>query len=313
MEVFNTRNFLAVVLFLTASISSSTVANEAHKAIEDGDIAKLKSLLEKDSRWVDSTIAGKTTPLHTAATHGKFEAAKLLLEYKARLTAKTEEGFTPLHSAAKQGHAHIVRLFLDQGADPKAVTKEGYNALHFAVAAWSPNAVETCGLLLDKGVNVDVPLEGWRKQAPLYFARKKDMVEFLLQRGANINYQDTEGFTALYMACYGKDLEKARTLLAAKADIELRNKFDGFTPLHVSIKQAFPEIVQILLDNGADINAIAEGGTEKYRRTPLDQALLRDRNESQLISDRRTKQIIPLLKAKGAKTLKELEGGAAKK
>ena len=73
-----------------------------------------------------------TTPLHASASCGHFEICRLLLEWKADVTAKdgsVDYGWglgptvglrTPLHYSAQFGHFEICRLLLDSKADVAA-------------------------------------------------------------------------------------------------------------------------------------------------------------------------------------------------
>ena len=46
--------------------------------------------------------------------------------------------------------------------------------------------------------------------------------------------------------------------------VSIRGGRDGFTPLHVAAFKGYTDVVRLLLNNGADINAVAIGG-----KTPL--------------------------------------------
>nr|KAF6405487.1 protein phosphatase 1 regulatory subunit 16A [Rousettus aegyptiacus] len=57
------------------------------------------------------------TLLHVAAASGFSEAAALLLEHQASLSAKDCDGWEPLHAAAYWGQVHLVELLVAHGAD----------------------------------------------------------------------------------------------------------------------------------------------------------------------------------------------------
>lgn len=79
----------------------------------------------------------------------------------------------------------------------------------------------------------------------------------------DVNFADTNGFTALhYAARYGLD-ELCNILLLNKANINSRNK-KGQTPLHIAALNNKILVIRLLLDNGANINAIDLAGN-----TPL--------------------------------------------
>lgn len=60
------------------------------------------------------------TLLHIAAANGFSEAAALLLEHRASLSAKDQDGWEPLHAAAYWGQVPLVELLVAHGADLNA-------------------------------------------------------------------------------------------------------------------------------------------------------------------------------------------------
>ena len=79
-------------------------------------------------------MARQRTELHRAAENGDAEKVRSLLQNGTEdLEAKTQ-GFeeTPLHLASSQGHADVVRELLDAGADVGAKRSGGFTALHLA-------------------------------------------------------------------------------------------------------------------------------------------------------------------------------------
>lgn len=79
----------------------------------------------------------------------------------------------------------------------------------------------------------------------------------------DINFTDSNGFSALhYAAKYGLD-ELCKILLLHKANINCTNK-KGQTPLHISALNNKTHVIRLLLDSGANINAIDFAGN-----TPL--------------------------------------------
>lgn len=103
------------------------------------------------------------------------------------------------------------------------------------------------------------------------------VVRYLLKAGADPNYDD-EGYTPLLFAVMGWGENKlwvARELLIAGADVNGGREFgvdaDGGSPLHKAVYYEKPELVQLLLDAGADVSVLSYGGL-----TPLHFAAMND-------------------------------------
>lgn len=105
---------------------------------------------------------------------------------------------------------------------------------------------------------------------PLHAAARNglpDHTELYLRYGASVNKLNTEGLTPLNAACSQHqevgDLQRyfkvCQTLLRAGADVHVTDQ-DKHSPLHMSCKNANPDIVDLLLANGACVNNMDYGG-----------------------------------------------------
>ncbi len=108
-------------------------------------------------------------------------------------------------------------------------------------------------LLIERGANIEeVNDEGY---TPLMEAAREgheDMVALLLAQGADLNAQTEETQeTALTLACCGGFLDVADFLIKAGADIEA----GASTPLMEAAQEGHLELVKYLLENKATVNA----------------------------------------------------------
>ena len=77
-------------------------AAEIHEAVKAGDLAKVKSLLERDPQSKDSRDEMEMSPLHYAAVGRRIDIIQLLVEHKADLENPGPQGRTPLVQAVIQ-------------------------------------------------------------------------------------------------------------------------------------------------------------------------------------------------------------------
>ena len=74
--------------------------------------------------------------------------------------------------------------------------------------------------------------------SPLHVAilqNNRDIVELLLEKGADVNLQNNSGDTPLHFAIAGENVELCNLLLNAGADVNLQNE-NGKTPLHHAVE-----------------------------------------------------------------------------
>ena len=142
----------------------------------------------------------RNTALCFAARHGHQATAALLLDAGADLQAKGCLGQTPLEAACETGQPHMIQFLLDQGpaaAFPKACG----NAL---IAAAREQDLASLQFLLERGVDINYQgYGGWTALMSAVQADSSSAVQLLLEHGADPNIVDAQGKTALRMAIEG--------------------------------------------------------------------------------------------------------------
>ncbi|NXH18734.1 PP16A phosphatase, partial [Bucco capensis] len=89
---------------------------DARAATERQMLREIQELLQEDAD-LDAPRGHGATLLHIAAANGYVEAAELLLEHRAGVGSRDEDGWQPLHAAACWGQLQLVELLVAHGAD----------------------------------------------------------------------------------------------------------------------------------------------------------------------------------------------------
>lgn len=87
------------------------------------------------------------------------------------------------------------------------------------------------------------------------------VVQSLLKQNVDVNAAQGDGNTALHWAAYRDDLEMARLLIQAGANVKVRTRLGGMTPLHLAATNGSAAIIDLLLKAGADPNVANGNGT----------------------------------------------------
>ncbi|KAI6218015.1 hypothetical protein M3Y99_01735400 [Aphelenchoides fujianensis] len=159
--------------------------------------------------------------LHCAANHGYDETVRLLLKRCSRKLAdgKDKNGDTPLFYACRYGHYECARLLLeDANVDPNHVDKRLRTAAHCAAAK---GQMRTLRLLRQYGASFD--MANYRGDLPLHESVQTgniEVVQWLLALSpTNVGVGNFYGRTALHLAAANGDLELVRLLCERGAPV----------------------------------------------------------------------------------------------
>jgi catechol 2,3-dioxygenase-like lactoylglutathione lyase family enzyme len=227
------------------------------EACHKGDADTVRRLVASDPSLVRATPPGAQhrgwTGLHEAAKNGYVDTARVLLEYGADPNARDAGDNTyPLHWAAAHRQLEIVRMLLDAGGDV-----HGFGDVHELDAiGWATvfhpgestpgDKPEVAALLVERGARhhifsaISIGDVGLIRQlvhedpkamerrmsrfehgaTPLHFAlngKRYDILELLIELGADLEGRDRDGHTALEAAMLHGDREAVRRLVSAGA------------------------------------------------------------------------------------------------
>ncbi|TWT55747.1 Ankyrin repeats (3 copies) [Thalassoglobus neptunius] len=246
--------------------------------IDAGDLDVLRSLIAADPavvfvRHADANLFHWTT-LQYAASEGKLDVCRLLVEQGAEVYTNPMNSYPPVIQAVWKKHQDVVDYFLKEIPHLAEGTNGTGVALNLAAReGWT----EIVDLHLKKDP-LSVFQRGWIGDTPLHWPAHNnhgEIVQKLIAAGADIEADEIN--------CYGgKPLhwasehapESVRRLLAAGANVNSRNikedsDFFGVTPLIMNATQRddCDEVTQLLLQAGADPSLIDAQG-----KTALDHA-----------------------------------------
>ena len=235
-------------------------------AVQRGDASTIQALLKKKID-VNAPQANGATALHWAAYRSDAESTAALIRAGANINLTNNYGVTPLALAAQQGNPAVLDLLLKAGAkpnDPVNFVNAGETPLMTAARSANVDAVKA---LARAGADVNAK-ETWSGQTALMWAAAEGdsaMASTLLELGADLHARSNGGTTPFQFAVRKGDMRTVQAMIAAGADVNDKRPGDFATPLLVAIINGHEDLVDLLLDKGADPNA--EGGTTTLTNT----------------------------------------------
>ena len=234
-----------------------------------GGQADAAALLIEAGATVVAKDKGGLTPLHYAAKHGHAEVVRLLVKSGAKVEAADRGGSTPLMEAAGEGHLEATRALLELKADLNAKTKDGFTALFGTASDGHKQVVQ---LLLEHGALVSVPDSDFSPLEAASSSGHKAVVNLLLKAEKEQNQKTGKAAAkpdgdAVISAIMSGKAKIVRSLLDAGADPNSTMDDSHFTALMAAVRVGSLEIAEMLLKEGASVNAMNE-----ERKTALDLA-----------------------------------------
>lgn len=277
------------------------------QAAEAGDTPTVLRLLQEGAEINGRDDQGRTAVM--AATHGnRVDTVRALIEAGADINIRDSRMDNPFLYASAEGLIEIVNLTIEANADTRLTNRFGGTAL---IPASERGHVEIVRELLTR-TDVDVNHVnnlGWSALLEAIVLsdggeRHQQIVQLLVDHGANINIPDKDSVTALehaqargfeeierillttaqardmqmIIAARQGDIEGVRQLLAQGANIHAQDE-NGITALIAAAYRNDLAIIDLLIQAGADVNiqdntkqsayliATSEGYLELLQRT----------------------------------------------
>ncbi|MFH0826001.1 MAG: ankyrin repeat domain-containing protein [Pseudomonadota bacterium] len=273
-------------------------------AILQNDVETVRRCLDNGADPND----GHAHPLSAAARSNNTDMAQLLVERGAHVNKPGSCSSPPLEAAIIAGHGDIVELLIRHKAH-LSCNEEHRNPLTVAVGKRNRAIVD---LLLQHGADIEsgVPEKPLRTAVQ---SCQKDMVKFLLDKGADPNATDSRNGASVLGSCRvlgGMGLQSPKEACVAEilamlidhgADVNRHDRHGRHAPLAEAIRFGSLTMTRLYLDRGADINHKWKSAESDGFDVPLSHALGRVGCEPGDNENRRKRyEIAKLLLERGA-------------
>ncbi len=229
-------------------------ATALHWAAYYGDLELVDRLIA-DGADVNAANDLRVTPLALASANAHAAAVQRLLAAGADPNISGETGVTPLMEAARIGSMEAVRALLEFEADVNAYTTDRrQSALMWASARRHPEVVAA---LLEHDADVAARTRVRREIVMLSLRRGDRVARTAVKDASEI---ERGGITALLFAAQSGDVDSARMLLEAGADIDEAGA-DQNSVLVMAALSGHTAVAKMLLEQGADPQSAAGGYT----------------------------------------------------
>ena len=212
--------------------------------IRHGDIEGVQEALQEDPSLANIKENSGVSAIMTAVYYNQPAIARLIEKYREGLD---------LFEAAALGETEIVRTWVTEHPElVNAYSEDGFQPLGLAAFF---GQLDVATELLKHGAEIASPSINPLKVMPLHSAVAGNWLELpklLIQAGAPVNAQQSEGFTPLHSAAQNGNLEIITCLFEAGADVNARES-EGRTPLYYTEKEGYPEAEVYLKKMGAKL------------------------------------------------------------
>lgn len=216
-----------------------------HEVSRRGRLNQLERLLEKkNTRDVEQIFREKDdrgkTPLMWASSNNCVDVIKFILSSGANLYERDSFGRTAFLHACRENTREVLEFLTRKGACIHDIDSEGQHGIHHAAQSNTRDVLE----LLTQELQADIHTQDWRNRLPIHHAAASGNTEnvlFLIEKRSCLN-------------------SRTRVIKDCELDDDLRENYCGMTPLHYATQNGHVDIVRLLVQHGANVDAITDCG-----------------------------------------------------
>ena len=230
-----------------------------HILVAKGNLELVKLAVERGAN-INARDKDGLTLLHYALAGRKTRIFKYLVKKGADIHVRDIQGLTILHYAAILGNFEVVKYLIEKkGFDPNVKSLNNETPLHRASVSCNLEIIKY--LVEEKGVDVNVKND--KGSLPIHYSvlgnvfnsylsllsgeetsksSCKDVVEYLIEKGNDINAKNKLGLTPLHIAVLAKNMNMVEYLVKKGAEVNVKDNM-GRTPCDLTQDEELKKIM----------------------------------------------------------------------
>nr|XP_042905260.1 uncharacterized protein LOC107454385 [Parasteatoda tepidariorum] len=197
--------------------------------------------------------------------HGTLDEFERLLEEGLDTNAIIVENRCSkmIHVASYFGRCDIIELLITKGVCVSETDKQGRKPLHYAA---EKGHLEIVKILIRNGANASAGGGGIGSKYCHFASRfgRRNILEFFFSEGGDANETDEIGWTLLHYAAVNNDVDIVEYLVDNGANIHAEQFATGMKPMHIASEYGCEKVVDYFLLKGAGVDT-----TNKFCNTSL--------------------------------------------
>lgn len=225
------------IAYLRSGNKESVEASEQNSHLPKNDFTTIRyAIINENFQWLRKYFDANSNainrldnfgkaPLHIAIENERLNSVKFLLDMGADPLQSDSRGKSPIFYSALNNQVEYFKMIFE------AIGKKSPDRLldpEVFIMACDMNAIQEVSYLLDAGVSVNSFFSTFNT-TPLMCAvtneAQCEILQLLLDRGADVDFKSHRGFTALHIAAIFTNTEAIKLLIERGAEISSKDKF----------------------------------------------------------------------------------------